>query len=76
MVGEEEGEFVLLLDEDVDELVSLVFEFGCLELLDEEKMALNMADRSMRFRTGRRLKVVDGRYWVAEVPWEEVAYEG
>lgn len=48
MVGEEEGEFVLLLDEDVDELVSLVFEFGCLELLDEEKMALNMADRSDR----------------------------
>lgn len=42
MTGEDEGEVVLLLDE-VDEGPAFsVLGFGCLELLDVEKMALNM----------------------------------
>lgn len=42
MVGDDVGEAVLfLLDED-EEAMSSAFAFGCFELLDEEKMDLNM----------------------------------
>ena len=46
IVGEDEGDEVLLFDWDDVATALLVFVFCCLELLDEEKMALNIVLRS------------------------------